>query len=195
MIGLLRGSVIELEGNLALIDVGGVGYEVTVPQSAIPKLAPNAQVTLYVRQIIRETDNFLCGFLDRSERNIFDLLLDAKGCGPKVATALIGQVGAEAVVGAIVTADAKTLTKASGVGVRLAERIIVELRPKLEGGAFVLGGVATPAVLNSPDRDLIDALTALGYRRAEIDSVLTVIEPDSSTDKRLKQALGLLKKS
>lgn len=192
MIGLIRGTVVEIEGNLALIEVSGVGYEVIVPDSALPKLGLNTEVVLYTRQIIREDSVTLCGFLERTERRVFDLLLEVKGCGPKVATALIGQVGADTVSGAIVSNDAKTLARATGVGLRLAERIILELRPKIEKGAFVLSsGVA---VVSSPDRDLVEALTTLGYRRTDAESVTGKVDSALPLDERIKQSLQLLKK-
>ncbi len=193
MIGLLRGSVVEIEGNLALIEVAGVGYEVIVPDSALGRLAPKSEVTLYTRQIFREDGVTLCGFLDRNERRVFDLLLEVKGCGPKVAQALIGQVGADAISASIIGNDAKTLSRASGVGQRLAERIILELKPKIEKGAFVLGGSAA-AVVSNPDRDLVEALVTLGYRRQDADSMAGKIDSDLPLDERIKQALQLLKK-
>ena len=102
MIGLLRGTVVEIEGNLVLIEVAGVGYEVIVADSALSKLTPKSDVMLYTRQIFREDGVTLCGFLDRGERRVFDLLLEVKGCGPRVAQALIGQVGADLVSTSII---------------------------------------------------------------------------------------------
>jgi holliday junction DNA helicase RuvA len=194
MIGLLRGTVIETEGNLALIDVNGVGYEVSVSDVALSKLVLKQEVTLFIRQIIREDANFLCGFLDRSERRIFDLLLGVQGCGPKVAQALLGQVGAEKIVSAIVSQNPKPLTAATGVGAKLGERLILELRNKIGHETISVGGLPFAAPANSPDRDLVDALTALGYRRPEIDTILPKLDPNEATDLRLKQALQLLKK-
>ncbi len=193
MIGLLRGTVVEIEGNLVLLEVGGVGYEIIVPDSALSKLSPKGEITLYTRQIFREDGVTLCGFLDRGERRVFDLLLEVKGCGPRVAQALIGQVGADAVSTSIIANDVKTLCRATGVGQRLAERIILELRPKIEKGAFVLSG-GTAVVLSSPDRDLVDALATLGYRRPDAELAASKIDSTLAIDERLKLALQILKK-
>ena len=193
MIGLLRGTVVEIEGNLALIEVCGVGYEVIVPDSALSRLSPKSEVTLYTRQIFREDGVTLCGFLDRGERRVFDLLLEVKGCGPRVAQALIGQVGADAVSTSIISNDVKTLCRANGVGQRLAERIILELRPKIEKGAFVLTG-GTAVVISSPDRDLVEALATLGYRRPDAELAASKVDSGLALDERLKLALQLLKK-
>ena len=193
MIGLLRGTVVEIEGNLALIEVCGVGYEVIVPDSALSRLPPKSEVTLYTRQIFREDGVTLCGFLDRGERRVFDLLLEVKGCGPRVAQALIGQVGADAVSTSIISNDVKTLCRANGVGQRLAERIILELRPKIEKGAFVLTG-GTAVIVSGPDRDLVDALATLGYRRPDAELVASKVDSGLALDERIKLALQLLKK-
>ncbi|MEI7987047.1 MAG: Holliday junction branch migration protein RuvA [Armatimonadota bacterium] len=193
MIGLLRGTVVEIEGNLVLIEVAGVGYEVIVADSALGKLNPKAEVMLYTRQIFREDGVTLCGFLDRGERRVFDLLLEVKGCGPRVAQALIGQVGADLVSTSIIANDAKTLSRATGVGQRLAERIILELRPKIEKGAFVLSG-GTAVVVSSPDRDLVEALATLGYRRPDAELAASKVDMSLALDERIKLALQLLKK-
>ncbi len=193
MIGLLRGTVVEIEGNLVLIEVAGVGYEVIVADSALSKLNPKTEVMLYTRQIFREDGVTLCGFLDRGERRVFDLLLEVKGCGPRVAQALIGQVGADLVSTSIIANDAKTLSRATGVGQRLAERIILELRPKIEKGAFVLSG-GTAVVISSPDRDLVEALATLGYRRPDAELAASKVDMGIALDERIKLALQLLKK-
>lgn len=193
MIGLLRGTVVEIEGNLVLLETGGVGYEIIVADSALSRLSPKSEVTLYIRQIFREDGVTLCGFLDRGERRVFDLLLEVKGCGPRVAQALIGQVGASAVSSSIIANDAKTLCRAVGVGQRLAERIILELRPKIEKGAFVLTG-GTAMVISSPDRDLVEALATLGYRRPDAEMAASKVDSGLPLDERLKLALQFLKK-
>jgi Holliday junction DNA helicase RuvA len=192
MIGRLVGSVVEVEGNLVLLDVQGVGYEVTVPDSCLPKLPPNSPATLYTRQIFREDGVSLCGFLERKDRHVFDLLLDVKGCGPKVAQALVGQVGTEEVLDAIFVNDPKTLARANGVGQRLAERIILELKPKLDQLKVVLTGkiVQTPVI--SADTELVEALIALGYRRPDAESAALKTSITDNTETRLKVALKLL---
>ena len=170
MIGRLRGDLVELEGSLALVDVGGVGYEVTVPESVLVQF-PNLgeSVELLIRQIIREDGVTLYGFLLSFQRRLFDLLLSVKGCGPKVGLALIGQVGEDAVASAIIAQDPRVLARATGVGARLAERIILELKDKVSEESFqrrILS--ATPVrKITAPADELVDALLALGYRRTE----------------------------
>lgn len=194
MIGLLRGTVIESEGHIILLEVAGVGYEVAVPDSALPKLPPGTEATLFTRQIFREDGVTLCGFLDRKDRRVFDLLLEVKGCGPKVAQALVGQVGADVVLDSIVINDPKTLTRATGVGQRLAERIILEVKPKVDSLRVVITGKTVALTPTTPDSELVDALIALGYKRSEAETVAAKTDPGTSTEERLKASLKLLKR-
>ncbi len=195
MIGRLVGSVVEVEGSLILLDVQGVGYEVTVPDSCLPKLPPGADATLYTRQIFREDGVSLCGFLERKDRRVFDLLLDVKGCGPKVAQALVGQVGTDDVLDAIYINEPKTLARATGVGQRLAERIILELKPKIDQFKVVLSGKAAASPAMTADSELVEALIALGYRRPDAESVASKTNPAQTTEERLRDALQRLAKA
>lgn len=194
MIGRLVGSVVEVEGSLVLLDVQGVGYEVTVPDSCLPKLLPGTAASLYTRQIFREDGVSLCGFLERKDRRVFDLLLDVKGCGPKVAQALVGQVGTDDVLDAIYVNEPKTLARATGVGQRLAERIILELKPKIDQFKVVLSGKAAASPAMSADSELVEALIALGYRRSDAESVASKTNPAQTTEERLRDALQRLAK-
>jgi Holliday junction DNA helicase RuvA len=192
MIGRLVGSVVEVEGSMVLLDVQGVGYEVTVPDSCLPKLLPGTSASLYTRQIFREDGVTLCGFLERKDRRVFDLLLDVKGCGPKVAQALVGQVGTDDVLDAIYINEPKTLARATGVGQRLAERIILELKPKIDQFKVVISGTSGSSPAISADAELVEALIALGYRRPDAESAALKTSSSENTETRLKAALKVL---
>src|SRR5438874_8972209 len=128
MIGRLRGKLLGIEGGMAVVDCSGVGYEVLLPDSVMLQMPiPGEHVDLLIRQIFREDGVSLYGFLQSFQRRLFDLLLTVKGCGPKVGLSLIGQVGEESVASAILVGDARVLARATGVGPRLAERIVLEL--------------------------------------------------------------------
>lgn len=176
MIGRLRGTLVVVEGALALVDCGGVGYEVSLPEAVLVQLpAAGEEVELLTRQIFREDGVTLYGFLDRFQRRLFDLLLTVQGCGPKVALALLGQVGADAVASAILNQEARVLTRATGVGPKLGERIILELKAKIQEEALTrkLETMVAPKTKPTPAvaDDLVDALLALGYRRSEAETV------------------------
>ena len=198
MIGRLRGELVDLDGSLAIVDVGGVGYEVSVPESVITQFPGLGEpVQLLIRQIFREDGVTLYGFLLPFQRRLFDLLLSVKGCGPKVGLALIGQVGEDSVATAILAADSKILIRATGVGARLAERIILELKEKVGEESFQRRVLAAspmrkPAV---PADELVEALLALGYRRIEAESAAQEARGSATTvEDQLKAALQVLRR-
>ncbi len=196
MIGRLRGHLVEIEGNTALVDVSGVGYEVMLPELVLMRLpAPGEAVELRIRQIFREDGVSLYGFLEPFQRRVFDLLIEVKGCGPKIGLALIGQLGEEAVASAILAQDARTLARATGVGPRLAERIILELKDKMAGEAFQRKVEASLPTKAPVEDELVDALLALGYRRAEAETAaIEAREQASSVEDQLRHALRTLKR-
>lgn len=198
MIGRLRGELLETAGSMATIDVGGVGYEVLVPDSVLVQLPqPGEQVDLRIRQVFREDGVSLYGFVDAHQRRLFDLLTEVKGCGPKIGLSLIGQLGEDAVTGAILAQDARALARASGVGPRLAERIILELRDKMTEENLLRKAETAQrrGVVAAPDDELVDALLALGYRRPEAENAARdAREKGATIEEQLKVALrGLAK--
>ena len=174
MIGRLSGELLEANAGMVLVDCAGVGYEVLVPESVMLQMPEiGERVDLRIRQVFREDDVLLYGFLESFQRRLFDLLLSVKGCGPKIGLSLIGQLGEQSVAGAIMAQDARALSRAQGVGARLAERIILELKDKIaEESLLRKTQEAMPrrAAVVLPEDDLIDALVALGYRRPEAES-------------------------
>ena len=198
MIGRLRGTLIDREGGMVVVECGGVGYEVQVPETVLVQLPTlDVEVSLHTRQIFREDGVSLYGFLEPFQRRMFDLLMTVKGCGPKVALALLGMVGEDAIANAIQVQDAKVLVRASGVGARLAERIILELREKIGEEQLARRSVASmaPRSHKGPSDELIDALLALGYRRGEAEAAaVEARENAEGVEEQLRHALRLLKK-
>lgn len=172
MIGRLRGELIEVEANRALVECAGVGYEVQIPESVAALLPPTGEtVTLLTRQTFREDAVVLYGFTEPFQRRLFDLLLTVTGCGPKAAMALIGQLGEDSVATAIVAQDTRVLRRATGVGAKLAERILLELKDKMQEETFMrkVGAAVRPTKPAPTDDELVEALLALGYRRNEAE--------------------------
>lgn len=196
MIGRLRGELLDIENGMVVVDAGGVGYEVQLPDAVIVQLPMiGERVDLLIRQIFREDGVSLYGFLLPFQRRLFDLLLSVKGCGPKVGLALIGQVGEDAVATAILGQDARTLTRATGVGARLGERIILELKDKIQEESFMRKvAAASPAPKKPmPSDELVDALLSLGYRRGEAESAANEArEQSSDVQEQIRAALRLL---
>lgn len=198
MIARLRGELLERDGDRIVIDAGGVGYEVLTPQSVYIQLPDTGEkIDLWIRQIVREDGWILYGFNSLVQRCLFDLLREVKGCGPKISLALIGELGEESVISAITTQDVKELVKATGVGLRTAERIIVELKDKLQQELLLQNAAfreSRSRVIKGPKSEpLVEALLALGYRRSEVEEVALELHfSESSLEDQLRTALTRL---
>lgn len=173
MIARLRGPVWERAEGRLVVGAGGVGYEVLIPEGAgFPEVGQDAD--LHIRHVVREDGHYLYGFTDAASRALFDQLTEVKGCGPRISLSLLATLGGSGIVAAIGGQDAKALARANGVGPRLAERILVELRDKV---AVVAPAVAAarPGPASPPpgvDPEVVEALMALGYRRLEAEAAV-----------------------
>ena len=163
MIGLLRGRLLDKRPNQVILDVGGVGYLVAVPLSTFAALGElHGEVTLLIHTHVREDALALYGFLSAREKHLFELLLGASGVGPSLALKILSGMNVEELVPAIRTGDLARLTKIPGVGRKTAERMVVELRDKLDAVAVEAEkpAVASPAGVEA---DVASALINLGY--------------------------------
>ena len=165
MIGKLQGIVDYIGEGFIIVDVGGVGYRVFCPANVLSSLCSGDAATLWIETNVREDHIHLFGFESRAQQELFVQLTSVSGVGPKVGMAIIGAFRADILTTTIVTGDAQTLTAAPGVGKKVADRIIVELKGKC-GKWNVESG--TDNRNNSTLSDLLSALESLGYRRADV---------------------------
>jgi Holliday junction DNA helicase RuvA len=199
MITRLRGELLEMEADRVVVEAAGVGYEVFMPSSLVMQLPSLGNpVDLYIRQIFREDAVVLYGFLEPLERHLFDLLKEVKGCGPKMSMALLDVLGTEGVIRGLAQQDQKLLMRASGVGARLAERLIVELKDKIQQ-EMLLAKASTSKSSVSPTRkttnELVEALLALGYRRYDAELAADSARQQAETlEEQLKIALRSLQR-
>jgi len=190
MIGSLRGSVLErLDDGRVLIEVGGVGYLVTVTPRTLAELEPTSPVFLYVHHHIREDAQMLFGFLRRDERAAFDVLIATHGIGPALAVAILGTHSPAALVDIVAGNDLGALMLVPGVGKKTAERLLIELRnrlnlPMLDPLSTVSGGTAVGNVR--------EALSGLGYASEEIREAMRELPESASAEDLLRDALRLL---
>ncbi len=162
MIGQLRGRLADKRPNQVMVDVGGVGYLVAVPLSTYAALGElHTEVTLLIHTHVREDALSLYGFLSSREKHFFELLLGASGVGPSLALKILSGMSVEDLVPAIRTGDLSRLTKIPGVGRKTAERMVVELKDKLEAVTIAEGKL--PASKAGVEADVVSALTNLGY--------------------------------
>ena len=170
MITFLQGLLAGKEPTRAVIDVNGVGYEVTIPLSSYERLpAVDAPCRLLTHFHVREDAQELYGFATAAERELFRLLLAVSGIGPKTAMNALSGMSVREMKAAIVTSDVKRLTRIPGIGKKTAERIVLELKDKIDPGealeAASGGAAAAPADLKQ--RDAILALVSLGFKQAD----------------------------
>jgi Holliday junction DNA helicase RuvA len=163
MIGQLRGRLAEKRPNQVLVDVGGVGYLVQIPLSTYAALGElHTEVTLLIHTHVREDALALYGFVSAREKHFFELLLSTSGVGPTLALKILSGMNVEELIPAIRGGDLARLTRIPGVGRKTAERIVVELKDKLEVVAFEAGKPA-PASPAGIEADVVSALVNLGY--------------------------------
>ena len=200
MIAFLRGRVLDKHPNRLIVDVQGVGYEVHVPLSTFYDVGDEgADVALRVHTHVREDMLQLYGFLTPLEQLVFERLIGISGIGPKLAIAVLSGIDPRELVGAVQRADIARLTKSPGVGRKTAERIVLELKDRLQqiAGAPVTGATPTASPADRLREDLVSALVNLGYHRPQaektIESTLKSAD-DLGFEQALKQALkGLMR--
>ena len=187
----VSGTVAVLEPGLAVIDCGGVGYGCRVTPYTAAQLKMGQSAKLYISESIREDAFDLYGFISREEQHCYELLTSVNGVGPKAALAILS-AGPQNFTLAVMTGDEKLLTAAQGVGKKLAQRIILELKDKMGGASaeldFSAGGisVATP---QSNAALAQAALQELGYSPAEIATALKGADPAAATEELVRYAL------
>ena len=182
MIAHLRGRLFSKQPGQAIVEAGGVGYDVVISIPTFTALpAEGAEVSLHIHTQVREDLLALYGFLDRNEKRLFERLITVTGVGPKLAVTILSGLNPERTIAAIRASDHATLTHIPGVGKKLAERLVVELKDKLEDMA-----VTAPAVVSAGPaaEDVLSALVNLGYQRPAAQKA---IETAVSKDKSLGQ--------
>lgn len=186
MIGRLRGTLASITAGGIVIDVGGIGYELAVTPETVSDLPPVGEdVVVHTHLQVREDDMSLYGFAHSADRDLFRVLISASGVGPKVAMALLATLRSDQLRRAILNEDVGALSTAPGVGKRSAQKLILELRPKL-------ANTEAEVVTGSGSDQVRQALEQLGYLPEEINQVLVDIDPEDPVETRIKSALKAL---
>ena len=210
MIAFLSGTLEYLSGDLAVIDVGGVGYEVNVSAEVsgnLSSIGTGNIVKLYTYMYVREGQVALYGFLSRGDLALFKLLITVSGVGPKGGLSLLSVLSADDLRFAIVTGDAKMISRAPGIGKKTAERLILDLKdrvssgfvPAAADGAGLTGlaeglqrDAAAESLAGTPASEAVEALVALGYQRAEASRAVKKCVQKDDTEALLHEALRYL---
>ncbi len=193
MLYYISGPVAVLEPGLAVIDCGGVGYGCRVTAYTTAQLKLNQHARLYITESIREDAFDLYGFISKEEQRCFELLTSVTGVGPKAAMGILSAGGPQNFTLAVMTGDEKMLTAAQGVGKKLAQRIILELKDKIGGTGTELDfsgpTVSAPVQQGNAATLATAALQELGYSPAEIAAALKGVDPTASTEEMVRYAL------
>ena len=189
MIASLQGKLESLGSDSAIINVGGVGFEVHMPTSTMSKMgAIGREVTLHTHLYLREDNASLYGFATTEELDLFQALLSVSGLGPKLALAMLSAMDVEQLTMAIATGSTDLLTGIPGIGRKMAHRLVLELKDKIAAG-WVAAAEALPAEGNA---EVLAALTSLGYSASEATRAVASLphDQDLSLEEKIKLALG-----
>ena len=194
VIGRLRGELVHKQPPFLMIEVNGVGYELEAPMSTFYDLPEQGQqVLLFTHLAIRDDAHILYGFASDSERALFRTLLRISGVGAKMALAILSGMSAEEFARCIQNDDTAALVRLPGIGKKTAERLIVEMRDRLDrlevaGGPAVLPRASTPAPAETPVSDAVGALVALGYKPNEANRMVRAVASDGLSSEQIIRA-------
>lgn len=189
MIAHIFGKAVEKNNSSVIVDVHGVGYEIQVPMGDFDTINLNSEVRLYTYHHIREQSQELFGFSNMVAKKLFEMLITVQGVGPKAALAILSLGDAETLRNALANGDVAFITKASGVGKKTAERVIVDLSDKVGLPTAGVSGVVTNTNLKPANDEALEALMALGYNLNDGLKALESVPADLPTADRVTLAL------
>ena len=193
MIGQISGTVVYKHPPQLLVDVCGVAYELEAPMTAFYELPETGEkVSLFTHVAIRDDAHLLFGFSDLRQRDVFRVLLKISGVGPRVARALLSGLTTEELTACVAAGDIAQLTRVPGIGRKTAERLVIELRDRLD--AVAGAGPDASGVSLTPHQDAVSALMALGYRENEANRAVRAVEVDGTpaVETLIREALKAL---
>ncbi len=187
MIDRIRGLVVDKQEGSVVLEVGGIGLILYVPTPLSAEISLGEEVTVYTHLHVRENELTLFGFRDEQERTLFRMLLNVSGVGPRVALNLLSAMSTVAIQRAILDEEPALLSRVPGIGKKTAEKIVLELKDKVE----VPAGMPTPvSALHDVDADVVEALLHLGYSLVEAQRAVQGLPPDvRDVGERLRLAL------
>ena len=193
MYSYIKGTLEEAAQDGITVECCGIGYKIYASASCIDGVPIGSAVKIYLHQTVREDDISLYGFADTQERAMFQRLLSVSGVGAKSALSMISGIGAHSIALAIVTGDVKTLTRAAGVGNKLAQRMILELRGSIDNDELISAPAAKKAggaASEDMAQEAITAVMALGFTRAEAVNAIGAAGEAGSVEELIRRALA-----
>jgi len=190
MITQLRGQLLEKNPTHIVVDCNGIGYEVNISLHTFSRLKDQESITIYTHLQVKEDSHTLYGFTDKSERLVFRQLLSVSGIGASTARVMLSSLTPEQVIEAISTEDADTIQSVKGIGKKTAQRVILDLKDKLQNAEALTELVKTPSQANK--EEALSALETLGYTRKQSGKIITRIcnnNPNANVEEIIKLAL------
>ncbi|MDD2492015.1 MAG: Holliday junction branch migration protein RuvA [Bacteroidales bacterium] len=196
MYDYIKGEVVEIGPTEVVVDTGSFGYKLQISLQTYSKLQAGTKTKLFIHHHLREDIELMYGFIDKEERTIFQHLIEVSGIGPNTARMMLSSMTSEEIRNAIITADINRLKSIKGIGLKTAQRLLIELKDKIVkggGGAIITGGVTT-----QPDAkrdEAISALILLGFNKTNVEKVVDGIlreEPASALEELIKLSLKRL---
>ncbi|PIQ73589.1 Holliday junction branch migration protein RuvA [Candidatus Roizmanbacteria bacterium CG11_big_fil_rev_8_21_14_0_20_36_8] len=189
MIGKIKGTVSEIDGNEVLIEtVSGLFYKVYFTNALLETIVENDEVEVYTYHLIREDSQMLFGFEHKKEYRLFELLLTVQGVGPKSAFMIVSESTGDKIINAVRQNDHAYFTRIKGLGKKTALKIILELSQKFHSEFTLLPDIP----FSNEDQTVHDALLSLGFESKDIGDILSKISKDASIEDKLKEAIGLI---
>ena len=187
MISFLKGIIEEIGDDSLFLDVNGVGYQVFAPSRVLAKVAEGEALKIHTHTYVREDALALYGFTETTDRAMFEKLMSVSGVGAKMAMAILSGLSSQEIANAVTAGDLATLTQISGVGKKLAERLVLELKNKL--GAFtggtvtsISGGRVGGAAPQSAHSDVLSALINMGFKMAQAQQAIAIASEEAGKD-------------
>ncbi len=194
MIAWLKGELIEKQAPGLVLNVNGVGYELEAPMSTFYELPNVGDITsVFVHMVVREDAQLLFGFTSKQQREMFRSLIRVNGVGPKVALAVLSTLSTQELMQCMANEDVTQLCRVPGIGKKTAQRLVVEMKDRLEkefGDVALQDSAGQTASSNT--RDAIDALVALGYKNADASRVVKALDASLSSEELIRQSLRTL---
>ena len=196
MYDYIKGEVVEIGPTEVVVDTGSFGYKLQISLQTYSKLQAGTKTKLFIHHHLREDIELMYGFIDKEERTIFQHLIEVSGIGPNTARMMLSSMTSEEIRNAIITADINRLKSIKGIGLKTAQRLLIELKDKIVkggGGAIITGGVT---IQSDTRRDeAISALILLGFSKTNVEKVVDGIlreEPASALEELIKLSLKRL---
>lgn len=189
----IKGKPVLKGANYLVVDVHGVGYMIYTSQNSLSSVKDKEEITMYTSFIVREDSQELYGFTSNEEKNMFESLISVSGVGPKAAVSILSAATPAEFARAIITDDVKTITKAQGVGPKIAKRVILELRSKIKNSDLDLvtddNNMLMDIGTGDEREDAVSALMTLGYNRDEASRAVNTVEGNLKAEEIIKKAL------